>query len=47
VTKRCQNMLHIPLLRQFDSLNVAQAGGILISLCAAWQLKQSTYRLKT
>lgn len=40
VAKRCQSMLKIPLLRQFDSLNVAQAGGILIALCAAQQLKQ-------
>lgn len=38
VAKRCQQMLHIPQLRQFDSLNAAQAGGILIAFCAARQL---------
>lgn len=40
VAKRCQHMIKIPFLRQFDSLNVAQAGGILISLCARQHLGQ-------
>ncbi len=31
VHKRCDYTLKIPMLRDFDSLNVAQAGGILIS----------------
>lgn len=34
VAKRCEKHLHIPLLREFDSLNVAQAGAILVSECA-------------
>lgn len=29
--KRCHTMLHIPMIRETNSLNVAQAGGILIS----------------
>ena len=33
--KRCAHMLRIPLARSFDSLNVAQAGGILLGLAAA------------
>ena len=37
--KRCDYLLSIPMLRDFDSLNVAQAGGIIISCFArsAWQ----------
>lgn len=35
VDKRCSRMLHIPLARAFDSLNVAQAGAILLGLAAA------------
>lgn len=35
VGKRCSRMLHIPLARPFDSLNVAQAGAILLGLAAA------------
>ena len=31
VAKQCDYSLHIPFLRDFDSLNVAQAGGILAS----------------
>ncbi len=31
VEKRCQELIHIPFKREFDSLNVAQAGAILIS----------------
>lgn len=34
--KRCHTMLHIPMLQDINSLNVAQAGGILIS-CFAQQ----------
>ncbi|MCI7567881.1 RNA methyltransferase [Desulfovibrio sp.] len=34
VAKRCSRMLHIPFARPFDSLNVAQAGGILAALAA-------------
>ncbi|RRD70603.1 MULTISPECIES: RNA methyltransferase [unclassified Desulfovibrio] len=35
VAKRCARMLHIPLARAFDSLNVAQAGAVLLGLAAA------------
>lgn len=31
VEKRCQKLIHIPFRRKFDSLNVAQAGAMLIS----------------
>jgi len=31
VRKRCRCSLHIPMLRDFDSLNVAQAGGMLLA----------------
>lgn len=34
VGKRCHAMLHIPMRRDFDSLNVAQAGAVFISECA-------------
>ncbi len=34
IAKRCAFMVHIPLVRQFDSLNVAQAGAILLGLLA-------------
>ena len=37
VAKRCPHMLHIPLARDFDSLNVAQAGAILLGLTLARQ----------
>ena len=37
VAKRCSRMLRIPLARDFDSLNVAQAGAILLGLTAARQ----------
>lgn len=30
VAKRCHKLLHIPMLRPFDSLNVAQAGALLL-----------------
>lgn len=35
VAKRCSRWLNIPFRRDFDSLNVAQAGGILLALAAA------------
>lgn len=34
VAKRCGSLLHIPMANNFDSLNVAQAGAILIGLAA-------------
>ncbi len=34
VARRCHQLLCIPMLRRFDSLNVAQAGAILISCFA-------------
>ena len=37
VAKRCHQLLHIPMARDFDSLNVAQAGGILVSCFARSQ----------
>ncbi|MFT4302330.1 MAG: TrmH family RNA methyltransferase [Desulfovibrio sp.] len=39
VAKRCAHMMRIPLARSFDSLNVAQAGGILLGLAAAARAK--------
>ncbi|WP_300774045.1 TrmH family RNA methyltransferase [uncultured Desulfovibrio sp.] len=41
VAKRCAHMLHIPLARSFDSLNVAQAGAILLGLAAARQQRHA------
>ena len=35
VAKRCAHMLRIPLARPFDSLNVAQAGAVLLGLAAS------------
>lgn len=35
VAKRCGLFASIPFARQFDSLNIAQAGAILLGLCAA------------
>lgn len=35
VSKRCSKILDIPMARNFNSLNVAQAGAILIGFCAA------------
>ena len=37
VQKRCQYLINIPFNRPFDSLNIAQAGAILLGLCAASQ----------
>jgi len=34
-------MLRIPLARSFDSLNVAQAGAVLLGLAAAHRAKNS------
>jgi 23S rRNA (guanosine2251-2'-O)-methyltransferase len=34
VAERCEKMLHIPMRRDFDSLNVAQAGAICVAECA-------------
>jgi 23S rRNA (guanosine2251-2'-O)-methyltransferase len=31
IMKRCQKKIHIPFRREFDSLNVAQAGAIIVS----------------
>lgn len=41
VAKRCHHLVHIPMLRAFDSLNVAQAGGILVSCFARNRLMKS------
>lgn len=41
IAKRCTHMLRIPLARHFDSLNVAQAGAILLGLAAANQGRTS------
>lgn len=35
VAKRCGRLAHIPMPRDFDSLNVAQAGAILLGISAA------------
>lgn len=35
VAKRCSCFLSIPFQREFDSLNIAQAGAILMGLCSA------------
>ena len=43
ILKRCDYLLSIPMLRQFDSLNVAQAGGIIIS-CFARHILQKISR---
>lgn len=39
VAKRCSQFLRIPLARPFDSLNVAQAGAVLLGLTAAARLR--------
>lgn len=41
VAKRCAALIRIPFARDFDSLNVAQAGAILIALCAARHDRQT------
>lgn len=35
IAKRCHTLVNIPLARNFNSLNVAQAGAIILGLCAA------------
>ena len=35
IIKRCSQLLHIPQARKIDSLNVAQAGAILLALASA------------
>ena len=37
VAKRCSRWLEIPFRRKFDSLNVAQAGGIILAMVASHQ----------
>lgn len=37
IRKRCSAVISVPFAREFDSLNVAQAGGIIISAFAASQ----------
>lgn len=39
--KRCSQLLHIPQARNFDSLNVAQAGAILLALASAHSINGS------
>lgn len=41
IAKRCTALLHIPLAREFDSLNVAQAGAVILACFAASQSKSS------
>lgn len=38
--KRCDYLIRIPLLRDFDSLNVAQAGAIIIGWFSRWASRQ-------
>ncbi|MDR2504391.1 MAG: 23S rRNA (guanosine(2251)-2'-O)-methyltransferase RlmB [Deltaproteobacteria bacterium] len=40
VAKRCAQWLHIPMVRDFDSLNVAQAGAILIASFSSARLRE-------
>ena len=44
VAKRCGAFLRIPFAREFDSLNVAQAGAILVGLAAARFSEQNPVR---
>lgn len=39
VSKRCQQFVAIPMARAIDSLNVAQAAGMLLALCAVHSQK--------
>ena len=41
IIKRCSHFLHIPQARKFDSLNVAQAGAILLALASAHSASNS------
>ncbi|MDL2266586.1 RNA methyltransferase [Desulfovibrio sp. OttesenSCG-928-G15] len=45
--KRCDFLLSIPMLREFDSLNVAQAGGIIISAMLRHRLEKQPFGSKT
>jgi 23S rRNA (guanosine2251-2'-O)-methyltransferase len=44
--KRCDTLINIPMLRDFDSLNVAQAGGIIISWFARFICAKSLPPIK-
>ncbi len=44
VLKRCERLLAVPMLRPFDSLNVAQAGAVLISCFARAQQRAELVR---
>jgi 23S rRNA (guanosine2251-2'-O)-methyltransferase len=41
VVKRCDLKLRIPFARQFDSLNVAQAGAVILGLAAAQRARET------
>ncbi len=41
VAKRCDLKLRIPFARQFDSLNVAQAGAVILGLAAAQRARET------
>lgn len=43
VAKHCHRLLHAPMLRIFDSLNMAQAGGILTSRFTRQRLEKSPF----
>lgn len=43
VAKRCSYNLVIPFARPFDSLNIAQAGAILLGLCAKFQMDKQSH----
>lgn len=47
VLKRCHRVLSIPFARPFDSLNVAQAGAMLLALCAAGKNRNNSQALRT
>ncbi len=40
IRKRCEKLFCIPMLRPFDSLNVAQAGAVLIAECLRRRMMQ-------
>lgn len=42
VRKSCDRLLYIPMLRDFDSLNVAQAGGMLLACFLRRRLERQT-----
>jgi 23S rRNA (guanosine2251-2'-O)-methyltransferase len=41
VRRHCGRLIFVPMLRDMDSLNVAQAGGILIALFLRWHMESS------